>query len=365
MEKKTPLYETHLAAGGKMVEFGGYLMPVQYESGVIAEHIAVRTKAGLFDVSHMAELELSGSDAIACIQKLVTTDISAMSDGQVKYAMLCNEHGGIIDDLVIYRLRVDNYLLVVNASNHEKDAAWIKSHLSGNVNYYDRSDSIGLLAIQGPNAKRILSKLSTALPEKYYHFSQITDLQLVSREIPAILSRTGYTGEHGYEIYCAAADTTDLWDALLAAGTEDGLIPCGLGARDTLRLEAGMPLYGHEINDDISPNEAGLPCQLHGKEFIGRDAILARGTPTIKRVGLRVMGRGIVREGAELFLKNGQKVGRVTSGTHCPYLAYAVAMAYLPIDHCELGLLVDANVRGRLIETQVVPLPFYSRTQTP
>ena len=361
MEKKTPLYQVHVDAGGKMVEFGGYLMPVQYPTGVISEHMAVRQKAGLFDVSHMAELSLSGPDAVANIQNLVTADISGMVDGQVKYAMFCNETGGIVDDLVICRQAADRYILVVNAGNHEKDAAWVESHLFGDVTYRDISDEIAQLALQGPASGRILAKLCAQeeIPAKYYTFREHCVLHLGSRDITALVSQTGYTGEFGFEIYCAAADAVDLWNALLAAGADEGLIPCGLGARDTLRLEAAMPLYGHEMTDDISPKEAGLPCKLDGKNFIGRDAIIARGAPAIKRVGLKVTGRGIVREHCELLTKDGRKVGHTTSGTFCPYLNYGAAMGYVDLAEAVVGTELDADVRGRKVAVEIVPLPFY------
>lgn len=365
MEKKTPLYQSHVDLGGKIVEFGGYLMPVQYPAGVIAEHMAVRQKAGLFDVSHMAELLLYGPDAAANIQNLMTADISKMTDGQVKYAMLCNERGGIVDDLVIYRLRDDRYLLVVNAGNHEKDSNWIQSHLSGDVQYRDISESMGQLALQGPCAERILRKVCEEkyIPQQYYRFVEEGVLDLGSRKITAIISQTGYTGEHGYEIYCNAEDTVDLWNTLLRAGEEDGLLPCGLGARDTLRLEAGMPLYGHEMNDDISPKEAGLPCKTTGKDFIGRSAVIERGAPKIKRAGFKVTGRGIVREHSDLYDDNGSKVGWVSSGTHCPYLGQCFGMCYLPPELIETGRKFAADVRGRKIEIELVPMPFYKPEQ--
>lgn len=365
MEKKTPLYQTHVDLDGKIVEFGGYLMPVQYPTGVIAEHMAVRQKAGLFDVSHMAELTLEGPDAVANIQHLVTTDISPMTDGQVKYAMFCNEAGGIVDDLVVCRRAADKYMLVVNAGNHDKDAAWVEAHLFGDVRYEDISERVGQLALQGPASGKILRKLcaESDIPEKYYHFHEGSVLHLGDRDIPALVSQTGYTGEFGYEIYCRAEDTVVLWNALLSAGKDEGLIPCGLGARDTLRLEASMPLYGHEMNDDISPRDAGLPCKLDGKDFIGRDAIIARGAPKIKRIGLKVTGRGIVREHCDLYGKDGRKLGWTTSGTFCPFLNQSVAMGYLDIGEIETGKRLDADVRGRMVEVEIVPLPFYKITR--
>lgn len=361
MEKKTPLYESHAALGGKIVEFGGYLMPVQYPAGLIAEHMAVRTHAGLFDVSHMGELILEGPAAVENLQRLLTADISKMTDGQVKYAMLCNDQGGIVDDLVICRRAADRYLLVINAGNRDKDAAWVSSHLSGDVHYADVGDQIGQLALQGPVSATILEKLcaSSDLPEKYYHFTENVTVHLPGRDITVLISQTGYTGEFGYELYCRAGDTVDLWNALLAAGEDVGLLPCGLGARDTLRLEASMPLYGHEMNDDISPKEAGLPCKLDGKDFIGRDAIIARGTPKFRRVGLKVTGRGIVREHCDIYDPAGKKIGFTTSGTLCPYLGYAVAMGYLETEEIQEGRKLEADVRGRKIAVELVPMPFY------
>jgi len=360
MEKKTPLYDTHVAMQGKIVEFGGFLMPVQY-SGVIAEHMAVREKAGLFDVSHMGELLFKGPDAVANIQKLVTTDISAMVDGQVKYAMICNDKGGIVDDLVICRRSADEYILVVNAGNRDKDAAWVEAHLFGDVYYKDIGNEVGQLALQGPKSKEILSKLCDEqyLPEKYYTFIDNAVIRLPKGEIGALISQTGYTGEFGYEIYCKAEDTVDLWNAILEAGKEEGLLPCGLGARDTLRLEASMPLYGHEMTDDITPKMAGLPCKLDGKDFIGRDALVELGAPAIKRIGMKVVGRGIPREHCDLYTMDGKKIGWVSSGTHCPFIGQGVAMGYIPVEEIEIGKHLNADVRGRMVEVEIVKLPFY------
>jgi len=361
MDKKTPLFAEHEKLGGKIVPFGGYLLPVQYGTGVIAEHMAVRTKAGLFDVSHMAEFMFEGPDAVTNIQWLCTTDISLMTDGQVKYAMMCNETGGIVDDLVIYRIKEDKYMLVVNAGNHEKDAAWVEAHLTGDVKYQDISESLAQIALQGPQAKDILCKLCAPeyIPGKYYHFVENGVLDIGSRKINALISKTGYTGERGYELYSSPGDASDIWNALLLAGKGDGLIPCGLGARDTLRLEASMPLYGHEMNEQISPPEAGLPCSLDGKDFIGRQSIINRGKPSVKRVGLKITGRGIAREHCPVFDKAGKEIGWVSSGTHCPFLGYAAAMAYVPAEGFAPGTVVDVDVRGRMVEAVIVSLPFY------
>ena len=337
MEKKTPLYDSHVALGAKMVEFGGFLMPVQYPSGILAEHMAVREKAGLFDVSHMGELVFHGEDALANIQHLVTTDISKMQNGDMRYGMFCNDEGGVVDDLIVYRMEADDYLIVVN--------------------------EFGQVAIQGPVSKEIMTKLceESALPEKYYSFTKAT-LTWNGRSAETYVSRSGYTGSFGYEILCKAEDTVWLWDTLLEAGRDFGLIPCGLGARDTLRLEAAMPLYGHELTDNITPKMAGLPCKLDGKNFIGHDALVKLGAPEVKRVGLKGVGRGIVREHCDLYsAPDGEKIGWTSSGTFAPYLGCCVAMGYVPVEDAEVGKHVYADVRGRKVEMEIVPTPFYKR----
>ncbi|HHV10133.1 MAG TPA: glycine cleavage system aminomethyltransferase GcvT [Clostridiales bacterium] len=372
MDKKTPLYECHVKAGGKLVSFAGYLLPVQYETGVIKEHMAVRTAAGLFDVSHMGEVMLKGRDALENIQRLVTNDCSRMYDGQVKYSPMCNEKGGVVDDLLVYRKKEDEYLIVVNASNRSKDVAWIQQHLEGEVELQDISDDIAQLALQGPGAKEILCKLSeeAKLPIKYYSFSENVPVAGIS----CLVSRTGYTGEDGYEIYCSSGEGPKLWKAILEAGNYTGspagdpaegenlVIPCGLGARDTLRLEAAMPLYGHEMDEEISPLETGLgfAVKLEKPDFIGKDGILSRGTPEVSRAGLHVTGRGIAREACPVYFGD-ELVGRTTSGTHCPFLGRPLAMALLSTTHSEAGTKVEVEVRGRRIEAEIVPLPFYKR----
>lgn len=361
MEKKTPLYEKHVEAKGKIVPFGGYLLPVQYPTGTITEHMAVRTKAGLFDVSHMGELFLRGPDALKNLQILMTNQIAGMKDGQARYSPMCNEQGGVIDDLLVYRMREDSYLLVVNASNQEKDAKWVESHLTGDVAFENASSRIGQLALQGPNAPAILEKLAAKedIPQKYYTFVEKGSVG----GIPCLISRTGYTGELGYELYCDQAEVSRLWDIVLEAGQEYGLIPCGLGARDTLRLEAAMPLYGHEMDETISPLEAdlGFAVKLSKEEdFIGKQALIQAGAPTRRRVGLAITGRGIAREHSDVYIGE-TKVGWVTSGTHCPYLKRAVAMAMLEAGYTEVGTKVEVDIRGKRVAAEVIPLPFYKR----
>ena len=358
MEQKTPLYDCHVKAGGKIVPFAGYLLPVQYETGVIAEHMAVRTKCGLFDVSHMGEVTFRGPDALNNLQMLLTNDFSGMAVGQVRYSPMCNEEGGIVDDLIVYRMGEESYMVVVNAANREKDVAWMRAHLTGDVTFEDISDTVAQLALQGPCAETILSSLARKeeIPFKYYTYCS----DVMVGGVRCIVSRTGYTGEDGFELYCAAKDAEALWNTLLHAGAEEGLIPCGLGARDTLRLEAAMPLYGHEMDDAVSPLETGLGFAVKmGKEaFIGKDAIQRRGKPQVKRVGLEVTGRGIAREHQDVFFE-GEKIGHTTSGTYCPYLEKPRAMAQIDAGRAEAGTEVAIDIRGRKVAAKVVALPFY------
>ncbi|TAH68883.1 MAG: glycine cleavage system aminomethyltransferase GcvT [Anaerolineaceae bacterium] len=358
MELKTPLYDCHVKAEGKIVPFAGYLLPVQYKSGVIAEHMAVRKAAGLFDVSHMGELVIKGKDAFNNIQMLVTNDCSRMKDGQVKYSPMCNEEGGVVDDVLIYRINGEEYLIVVNASNRHKDVEWMKAHLFGEAELLDLSDEMALIALQGPLSAIILGKLtdSDLLPVKYYTFKDNIDLSGIN----CMISKTGYTGEAGYEICCKNEDAVKLWEMLLDAGSDEGLIPCGLGARDTLRLEAGMPLYGHEMNDLISPIEAGLgfAVKLNKENFIGKKGIIDRGTPTRTRVGIKITGRGIAREDCPVFIGD-KEIGKTTSGTHSPFLGYPIAMALVDVDVSSIGTVLEVDVRGRKIAAEIVKLPFY------
>ena len=362
MEKKTPLYEAHLAAGGKMVPFGGYILPVQYGQGVIAEHQAVRTACGIFDVSHMGEFLLTGPAALASLDHLLTNSYGGMSLGRARYSPMCNEAGGVVDDLLVYKKGEEEYLIVVNAANRQKDFDWMSSHLVEGSRLEDISDQVAQIALQGPKSRQVLEKIAKAeqIPEKYY--TARFGCQVAGME--CILSRTGYTGEDGFEIYLKAEDARTMWDLLLKEGAEYGLIPCGLGARDTLRLEAAMPLYGHELTEEITPLEAGLDpfVKMTKPEFIGKAALEAKGEPVRCRVGLKVTGRGIIREGAPLSA-DGRQVGVSTSGTHCPYLGYPVAMALVEKDFARPGMALTAQVRGRAVEAQVVPLPFYKRNK--
>ncbi len=359
MERKTSLYQKHLDAGGKIVPFAGYLLPVQYAAGVMKEHLAVRSACGLFDVSHMGEILCQGKDAIANLNHLLTNDYTIMKEGTARYSVMCYENGGAVDDLIVYKISDESYFIVVNASNKDKDYAWMCQHAFGEVTFTDISDTVGQIALQGPRARAIIEQLMDAqdIPEKYYTFR--AHVQVAG--LDCLVSTTGYTGEAGYEIYIASAEAPQLWDALLKAGAGEGLIPCGLGARDTLRLEAAMPLYGHEMDENITPLEAGLQFAVKcaKPEFIGKTAMLVKPLAR-KRVGLKVVGRGIIREGA-VVLVGDDIVGKTTSGTHAPYLGYPIAMALLSLGYTALGTKVTVLVRGRSIEAEVVALPFYKR----
>lgn len=360
MELKTPLYDVHVEEGGKMVPFAGYLLPVQYASGVIKEHMAVRQAAGLFDVSHMGEILFTGPTALDTLNHLLTNDFTSMPAGKVRYSVMCNDKGGVIDDLVVYKFSDEEYLVVVNAANRHKDYSHMAANLLPGTKAEDISDSVAQLALQGPAAPAILSKLVPAekLPQKYY--TAVRDVDIAGMK--CLVSRTGYTGELGYEIYTAPENAVKLWKTLLDAGKDDGLIPCGLGARDTLRLEAAMPLYGHEMDETITPFEAGLDfgVKMGKPDFIGKAALEAAGRPSRVRVGLEITGRGIAREHQPVFLGDAQ-IGMTTSGTHCPAVGKALAMALVDASHSEPGTQVEVDVRGRRVGAVIVPLPFYHR----
>lgn len=361
MELKTPLYDAHVKAGGKMVPFAGYILPVQYGTGVIKEHLAVRNAAGMFDVSHMGEIICEGQDALANLNHLLTNDFTNMKVEQARYSPMCNERGGTVDDLIVYKMAEDKYFIVVNAANKDKDYQWMLDHQKGNVTFTDVSDQYAQIAVQGPKAVDVVKKLAKEedLPAKYYYSKMASEVA----GIPCIVSKTGYTGEDGVEIYLPAARAEKMWDALLAAGEEFGLIPCGLGARDTLRMEAGMPLYGHEMDDDISPIEAGLgfAVKMDKDDFIGKKPMEEAGAPKEVRVGLAVTGRGIVREHQDIYDTDGNRIGHSTSGTKCPCFEKPIAMARVPREYAEIGTRLIADVRGRQVETEVIPLPFYTR----
>lgn len=363
VDLKTPLYDTHVASGGKMVPFAGYLLPVTYKgTSLMIEHQAVREQAGLFDVSHMGSLVITGKDALSNLQRLLTNDFTTMANGQVRYTLMLNQQGGVIDDFIVYKYNDQKFLLVVNAANRLTDGQWIASHLTGDCQMSDESDETAILALQGPKATEILKQLMAEedIPSKYYRFNENVTLG----EQQVMISQTGYTGELGYELYVNSVDAVNLWQQLLQAGETAGLIPCGLGARDTLRLEAGMPLYGHEMTTEISPLETGLSfaVKMAKDDFIGKEALIDQGEPQIKRVGLKVTGKGIVREEAKIYA-DGKEVGTSTSGTHSPTLGYPIAMALIEKEFAELGTALEAEVRGRRIPVEVVSSNFYKKTK--
>ncbi|MEZ5345282.1 MAG: glycine cleavage system aminomethyltransferase GcvT [Pyrinomonadaceae bacterium] len=362
--KKTPLNEVHRELGGKMVDFGGWDMPVQYPAGVIAEHLRTREHSGLFDVSHMGEIHVDGKDAIAFVNSLTTNNVENLVDGQAHYSALTYENGTVVDDLLVYRFGEEKLFLVVNAGTQDKDWEWIYSH-RGNYDVDLRHASVEYcqIAIQGPDATGILQKLTeTDLDSiKYYHFTT-GEVDGVS----SIISRTGYTGEDGFEVYADASRAEQLWNKFLDTGNfgaEDGILPCGLASRNTLRLESGMSLYGHEISDEITPLEANLGwiCKLK-TDFIGRDALAAQKAEGLKRklVGFEMIDRGIARDGFEVFV-NDQKVGEVTSGSPAPYLKKNIGLAFVPVEFANIGQEIKIDVRGRHLAAEIVPTPFYKR----
>jgi aminomethyltransferase len=355
MEKKTPLYDTHVDLGAVMVPFAGYLMPVNYPSGILFEHKSVREKAGLFDVSHMGELFLSGKDALRNLNTLVSNDYTDLEIGKIRYGVLVRKDGTAVDDLLVYRLDEEDYWIVVNASNTDKDFEYFTNNLSGGATIHNESDEWGQVALQGPESEKILSKLTDTIPLHYYSFVKGVKLH----DIECLISRTGYTGEDGFEIYCKTESTVRLWNLLLQTGAAEGLVPCGLGARDTLRLEAGMPLYGHELNDHTTPLEAGLKMftKLDKDNFIAQEALSV--PPVKRRIALIVTDRGIAREHCPIMF-NGVVVGEVSSGTMSPTLGKAIAMGYVKAQWFnETEFTID--VRGRMLKAQKTKLPFIKK----
>jgi glycine cleavage system T protein (aminomethyltransferase) len=350
-----------------MVDFGGWDMPVQYPAGTIEEHLRTRTHAGLFDVSHMGEIDVRGSDAIAFVNRLTSNDVTKLVDGQAHYTALTTPAGTVIDDLLVYRLAGDHLLLVVNAGTTDKDWEWISSHHQGeSVELRNASAEYCQLALQGPDAESILQKL-TDLPLaeiKYYHFKRGT-----VDGVSGIVSRTGYTGEDGFEVYAPADRAEQLWNKILEAGdsgSPTGVIPCGLAARNTLRLEAGMALYGHEIDETTTLLEANLGwiCKLDKGDFTGREALVRQKEEGLKRklVGFEVTERGIARDDQDVLVGD-DRVGKVTSGSPAPFLKKNIGFAYVPIEYASAGQELKIDVRGRLVGAQVVKTPFYKRAK--
>ena len=361
MLKRTPLYEAHVSLGARMVDFVGWEMPVQY-AGPIPEHMAVREAAGLFDVSHMGEIEVTGAGALAVVQRLTTNDVSKLADNQVQYSMLTNESAGIIDDLLVYRINGEYFLMVVNASNIDKDFQWIKEHAaSGDVEIHNTSMAYALLALQGPRAERILQDLTDHMLDRIpYYWSQRVKVDGLDCRV----SRTGYTGEDGFEIFCDPKDARHIWNRLLVTGQDRGLVPCGLAARNTTRLEAAYRLHGNDIDETTMPLEAGLgwTVKLAKGDFIGREVLEKQKREGLRRklVGFEVLDRAPARDGYPVII-GGVEVGVVTSGSHAPFLKKNIGLAYLPIEQSAVGTEFSIAVRGREVPARVVETPFYKR----
>jgi len=357
--KRTPLYETHRRHGARFVDFGGWEMPVQY-SGILAEHAAVRSAAGLFDVSHMGEIELRGPAALAAAQEMTANDVAKLADGQAQYSLLLLPSGGIVDDIMVYRLAAQRILLCVNAGNVDKDLAWIREH-RGAAEVVDRSQETALLALQGPHATAALAKLTAVDVAALPRFACV---EIEAAGVRVLAARTGYTGEDGWELFVTAEDAARLWDDIIGTG---GVEPVGLGARDTLRLESALPLYGNDLDETTTPLEArlGWVARLEKPSFIGRDALLAQRAAGIQRklCGFTVSGRGIARHGHAISY-DGVTIGQVTSGTQSPTLGKAIGLGYLPPGRAAVGTELGIDVRGRSIPAQVTPLPFYRRSQS-
>jgi aminomethyltransferase len=355
--KRTPLHDAHVKAGARMVPFGGWDMPVQY-AGIVEEHRAVRAAVGCFDVSHMGEFEVEGPHALAALQRLTTNDVAKLEVGQVQYSLLCLPDGGIVDDLTLYRLGPDRYMLTVNASNIDKDWAHVQRH-AGGARWRNVSDATGLVAVQGPRAEALVGGLAdrdvTGLA--YYHA-----VEGAVAGVRTLISRTGYTGEDGFELYVAAGDTPRLWSALLEAGRPEGVQPIGLGARDTLRLEMRYALYGNDIDETTNPLEAGLGWIVKPAkgDFIGRDAIEAvrAAGPARRLVGIEMADRSIARHGYAVS-KDGTPVGVVTSGSWGPSVERSIAMAYVASAHAALGTELGVEIRGQARPARVVKTPFH------
>lgn len=357
--KRTPLYEEHRRLDGKLVPFAGYEMPVQYPSGILAEHQAVRERAGIFDVSHMGELEIRGGDALGFVQHVTTNDASRLEVGQAQYSAFCGDDGAVLDDCIVYRFD-DHYMIVVNASNVDKDRDWIEKHAAAfNTRVIDRSEDTGLIALQGPRAQEILARITNANLDaiRYYHFAEGT-----VADVPAVISRTGYTGEDGFELYLPADRTAHVWQQLMQVGKQNGLLPAGLGARDSLRLEMGYALYGNDIDERRTPLEAGLGwvTKLDKGDFIGRDAIAKQKEAGVRErlVGFICQERGFPRHGYTVQI-DGEPVGEVTSGIVSPMLQQGIGMAYVPADAAKPGTRIDIMVRDKAIPAEIVRPPFY------
>jgi aminomethyltransferase len=368
--RKTALNAVHRQLGAKMVEFNGWDMPVEYPAaigcGIIAEHMAVRTGAGIFDVSHMGDIRLAGPEALAAVQHISMNDASRLAIGQAQYSALLYPQGTFVDDVIVHRLGQDEYLLVINAGTREKDFDWVRGNTRKfNCAVENLSDDFTQIAIQGPKAVELLQKLTDAnlASLKFYWVTRGSVCGLKG----ILIARTGYTGEDGFEIYVPSDEETSarVWNEVLAAGKEFGALPCGLGSRNTLRLEAKLPLYGHEISDTINVWEAGLDrfCKMEKPEFIGRESLAQAQAGEVERtlVGVEMIDRGIARDGYKVMDLTGREIGYVTSGSPAPFLKKNIALAYVPPSHSELGGELLIEIRGQGVKAKVVPTPFYKK----
>lgn len=362
--KKTPLYDEHLRLNGKIVEFAGWQMPVQY-SGVVAEHVAVRERVGLFDVSHMGEIWVTGPNAEKALEYMTCNKVSSLYDGKAQYSAILNERGGVVDDIIVYRCNKERFLICVNASNADKDFEWLTKHNPTDATIVNTSAEYGQIAVQGPKAIELVTPLVTGADLstlKYFHFVECEILNS-----PVIVARTGYTGEDGVEIFVKAEKTAQVWRLLLEHGAVHGVLPCGLGARDSLRLEAALPLHGHELAEDITALESGLGwiVKFDKGDFIGKEALLKQrdgGLPK-KLVGFFLDEAGIARQGDVVVTSDGTQIGVVASGTKTPTVNKALGMAFVETSYTALETKLTFVVRGRSIAGHVVPLPFYKRSK--
>jgi aminomethyltransferase len=361
--RKTPLFAAHQELGAKMVDFGGWMMPLQY-SGILDEHHATRNAVGLFDVSHMGEVVFSGPGATDAVNWLVTGDVAALPEGRALYTLACRPDGGIVDDIIVYRQSPDRLMMVVNAANTAKDLAWFRENVGSRCEIRDLSGDTALLAFQGPKAADCLaSRISRGDVARMKSFDFVADAELAG--IPVSLARTGYTAEDGFELFCAASDARKVWDLLLDAARAVLGRPVGLGARDTLRLEGRLSLYGNDLSEQTSPLEAGLDrfVKLDGADFIGREALLAQRAAGIRRklAGFVMRGRGVARHGYPICSAGGERIGEVTSGAPGPTVGQNIGLGYVPAQLAEPGTKLLIDCRGKLVEAEVVRGPFYRR----
>ncbi len=360
--KKTPLFDVYPRYGGKIIDFAGWALPVQYQ-GIIIEHEAVRNAAGLFDVSHMGEVEVKGKDALEFVQNIITNDASTLEDNQALYSPMCYEHGGIVDDILVYKYTEDYFYLVINAGNIDKDFKWIMDHKDNlDVDIKNISPNVCEFAIQGPKAQKILQKIVNIDLEEIKFFYCKRNVKV--NNVDCMVSRTGYTGEDGFEVFCDAKDGESIWVKLLDIGKDEGLIPVGLGCRDTLRFEVNLPLYGNELTEDISPLEAGIGffVKLNKDKFIGKEALQKQKSEGLKRkiVGFEMKDRGIPRHGYKVQV-NEQEIGFVTTGYKSPSLAKNIGLALIKADYAKMGESIEIVIRNKGVKAEIVDKKFYKK----